>query len=437
MKRRTFLKIGSTALTASGLDGILASRRAPAFGQTTRIHLLHWPDFIPEGDVELRRQIAEYNKQMKTDVFMENINGNDLQPRITAAIQTGAGPDIIFMLHNWPHLYASSLADVSDLCEWKAKDQGGYYDQSEAAARDGSRWLALPYGIVGNQMAYRKSWFASVGATQPPKTLDEWRKIGAALKKKGKPIGQTLGHTYGDAPTFSYPLLWTFGGAETDKSGKKVVLNSPGTVEAVKWMTAFWKDACDEGGLGWDDTSNNRAFHSGELCSTLNGASIYIFAKRNPDKIKDEKGEPMYRDVGHFVYPDGPSGKTPTYHLVSSHAVMKYSRNVQAAKEFLKHIHSKEQFTKWFEIDYGFNVGSTTYWENHPLWNTIDEAMKPYRYTGRGTRMIGHAGPANAKAGEVYSKYVITDMFAKAVQGMKAEDAVKWAEGELKRVYEA
>ena len=53
------------------------------------------------------------------------------------------------MLHNWPHLYASSLADVSDLCEWKAKDQGGYYEQSEAAA-------PLPYGIVGNQMVYRE-----------------------------------------------------------------------------------------------------------------------------------------------------------------------------------------------------------------------------------------------------------------------------------------
>ena len=65
--------------------------------------------------------------------------------------QTGAGPDIILTLHNWPHLYASSLADVSDLCEWKAKDQGGYYEQSEAAARDGQRWLALPYGIVGNR----------------------------------------------------------------------------------------------------------------------------------------------------------------------------------------------------------------------------------------------------------------------------------------------
>ncbi len=142
-------------------------------------------------------------------------------------------------------------------------------------------------------------------------------------------------------------------------SGIPTATRQPGPilVDAVKWMTAFWKDACDEGGLGWDDSSNNRAFHSGELSSTLNGASIYIFAKRNPEKIKDEKGEPMWKDISHFNYPDGPAGKTPTYHLVSSHAVMKYSKNVQAAKEFLKHIHGKEQFGKWFDIEYGFNVG--------------------------------------------------------------------------------
>ena len=35
-------------------------------------------------------------------------------------------------------------------------------------------------------------------------------------------------------------------------------------------MTAFWKEACDEGGLAWDDTTNNRAFHSGEIAATLN-----------------------------------------------------------------------------------------------------------------------------------------------------------------------
>ena len=62
--------------------------------------------------------------------------------------------------------------------------------------------------------------------------------------------------------------------------------------------------------------------------------------------------------------------------------------------------------------------------------------MKIYRQAAGASRMVGYAGPADAKAGEVYSKYIITDMYAKAVQGMSPEDAVKWAEGELKKVYE-
>jgi multiple sugar transport system substrate-binding protein len=48
---------------------------------------------------------------------------------------------------------------------------------------------------------------------------------------------------------------------------------------------------------------------------------------------------------------------------------------------------------------------------------------------------VGWAGPPNAKATEVYSKYIITDMYAKAVQGMSAEEAVKWAAGELRKIY--
>ncbi len=59
------------------------------------------------------------------------------------------------------------------------------------------------------------------------------------------------------------------------------------------------------------------------------------------------------------------------------------------------------------------------------------------RQAARSTRIFGYAGPASAKATEAFSKYVITDMFAKAVQGTKAEDAVKWATDELKKIYEA
>jgi multiple sugar transport system substrate-binding protein len=392
-------------------------------------------DFIPACDVALKQDILPAaSKALGAEIQLETVNGNDLQPRITAAIQSGSGPDIIMMLHNWPHLYQNALADMTDLGEWQGKDQGGYYAQAEAASKDGKRWLALPHGIVGLQIAYRKSWFAEVGATTFPKTLEELRQVGMKLKKNGHPYGQTLGHTFGDAPAWSYPTIWAFGASEVDQTGKKVVFESKEAVEAVKFMQAFWKDACDEGGLAWDDTTNNRAFLAGEIAATLNGASIYIAAKRGQDKIKDEKGEPMVRDIEHAPLPAGPAG-TWSYHVAFSHAVMKYGKNQKLAKDFLKWLHGKEQFGKWFEVAEGFSVGSTKYWEQHPLWNKVDQPMKIYRQAAAASRMIGYAGPPSAKATEVYSKYILTDMFAKGVQGMKAEDAVKWAAGELRKIY--
>jgi len=428
--RRRFLARGS-----AGLAGILASRRAPALAQTIRLHLLHRVDFIPQGEAELKRQLADYGRQMKMEVVLETINENDLQTRITSAIQSGAGPDIVQMLHNWPHLYAGGLVDMTDLCEWKQRDQGKFYPQSEAATRDGSRWLGLPHCITPALINYRKSWFAEAGATAPPRTLDEYRKLGAALKKKGKPFGQTLGHTVNDAPGWSYPLTWTFGGAETDNTGKKVVLNSKNTIEAVKWMTAFWKEACDEGGLAWDDTTNNRAFHAGEIAATLNGGSIYVLARRRLD-IKDEKGQPLWPDIGHFRYPDGPHGPTPTYHVTYASTIMKHSKNVEAAKELLKWVHSKEQFGKWFALEGGYATGANPVWEGHKMWTEVDEAMRPFKTAAQGARALGYAGPPSAKATLVYTKYIITDMYAKAVQGLTPEDAVRWAEGELKKIYE-
>jgi multiple sugar transport system substrate-binding protein len=435
VSRRTFLAgsaaVGATA--AAGLEGILAARRAPAFAQGTRLNIVRWVDFIPACDVELKRQAADASKELGAEVVFEFINANDIQARVTAAMQSGAGPDIIQMLHNWPHLYANGLVDVSDLVAWQVKEQGALYPLSDANTKVAGKYLALPHGIVPGLIAYRKSWFDEIGVTTFPKTYEDLRQVAMKLKKKGKPYGQTLGHTFGDAPGWAYPLMWNYGGMEVDKGGKTAI-DSKGTVEAVKFMTAFWKDGCDEGGLAWDDTNNNRAFLAGEICATLNGASIYIAAKRGQEKIKDDKGEPMVRDIQHARLPAGPAGSS-SYQASFHHGVMKYGKNQKLAKDFLKWLHGKEQFGKWFQVAEGFSIGSTKFWEQHPLWNTIDEPMKGFRTAADNSRVFGYAGAPSAKATEAYSKYVVVDMFAKGVQGMKAEDAVTWAASELKKIY--
>ena len=334
--RRSLLKGGAVVgvAAAAGLEGILAARRAPAFAQGTRLNIVRWVDFIPACDVELKRQAGDASKALGAEVVFEFINANDIQARITAAMQSGAGPDIIQMLHNWPHLYANGLVDVSDLVAWQVKEQGALYTLSDVNVKVGGKYLALPHGIVPGLIAYRKSWFDEVGATTFPKTYEELRQVTAKLKKKGNPYGQTLGHTFGDAPGWAYPLMWNYGGMEVDKSGKTAI-DSKGTVEAVKFMTAFWKDGCDEGGLAWDDTNNNRAFLAGEICASLNGASIYIAAKRNQEKIKDDKGEPLVRDIQHARLPAGPAGSS-SYQASFHHAVMKYGKNQKLAKDFLQ-----------------------------------------------------------------------------------------------------
>jgi multiple sugar transport system substrate-binding protein len=436
--RRTFIATaGAAALVAGGgIEGMLAARRAPAFAQGTKLHWVRWVDFIPESAVELKRQMPEASKALGAEVVLETINANDLQPRITAAIQSGAGPDIFMFQYNWPHLYQNGVVDVSDVATGLGKSEGGFYDIYPPSCKVNGKWLSVPHSIVGNAVAYRKSWLKEAGASEYPKTWEEARKVFAVLKKKGKPYGQTLGHTFGDAPTFTYPILWEFGGAETDKTGKKVVLNSKGAVESVKFMQAFWKECCDEGGLAWDDTNNNRAFHAGEISATLNGASIYIVAKRQKDKIKDDKGEPMWTDIDHAPLPAGPAGGYLLF-LNHSHAVMKYSKNQKLAKDLLRWLHTPKNFERWFKTQEGYSVGATRVWEKNPMWATLDPPLKMFRTAAQNTRLFGYAGPSTAKATEAFSKYIVTDMYAKGVQGMKAEDAVAWANGELKKIYEA
>jgi len=429
--RRTVLKTG-TAL-AGGMAGILATGRAPAFAQGTTVSWIRWNDFVPASDQLLRRElIPEGEKTLGIKINLETVNGNDLQPRITAAIQSGAGPDVFMLFNNHPQLYAASLVDMGDLADAQGKAEGGHYPYANSQSNDGKKWVAMPWAIVGGMIAYRKSWFAEVGANEFPDTWQKYHEVGKKLKAKGRPIGQTLGHTFGDAPTFSYPYMWSWGGKEIDESGK-VVINSKETIESIKFMTGFWKDAHDEGGLAWDDTNNNRAFLSQTISATLNGASIYIESLRNPDKYISEKGAQLKTDILHAPLPKGPAGQY-SMHTYFSHVVPNYSKNQKAAKDFLKWVHSKPVYERWFVSQKGFATPPTAEWENHKLWGE-DPVMTPYKIAGRLARAPGYAGRSDAKAAEALSKYIITDMYAKAVQGMSAEDAVKWAESELKKIY--
>jgi ABC-type glycerol-3-phosphate transport system substrate-binding protein len=437
-RRKTLQLSAASALAAGtgGLAGILATGRAPAYAQTQTMHWLRWADFVPASDQLLKGDITKQcEKDLGMKLTVETINANDIQARITAAIQSGSGPDIFMALNNWPQLYADSCVDVSDVAEDLGKAQGGIYDICKVVGTVGGRWIGVPWSTGGGLIAYRKSWLEEVGAKEFPKTWDEYRAVGKKLKAANQPYGQTAGHTFGDAPGWWYPYLWSWGGKEVEADGKTVVLNTRETVESVKFAVALWKETMDEGGLAWDDTSNNRAFLSGSISATNNGASIYLEAKKKPASYQTDKGTPMKDDILHAGIPGGAGGQ---FNLPGSqiHLVMKYSKNQDAAKKFIRWASSKEIYEKWFISQQGYASGPTKMWEEHAVWN-IDPIMAPFKKVPLTGRLTGYAGAPTQKAAEVQTKYIIVDMYAKAIQGMNAEDSVKAAHAELVKIYGA
>ncbi len=81
-----------------------------------------------------------------------------------------------------------------------------------------------------------------------------------------------------------------------------------------------------------------------------------------------------------------------------------------------------------------FGIPGTRAYADHPLWRTDPRtAVFPERLLN--ARQVGYAGPPGRKATEAMSKYIMVDMFAKAIQGMRPEDAVARAAAEMTKIY--
>lgn len=415
---------GGAATTAAG--GAAATTAAGSTKQFSgELRYLAWTNFVPAHDEELKRQADEWGKKNNVKVTVEYVANNQLQPKTVAAIEAKAGPDIIEMDYNWPWLYESALADVSKEYTALKSQLGGYYDVLESYSQVNGVARAIPKCIVPNAWVYRVSWLKEQGADKFPDNWDQFHDLGKKLKAAGHPMMQTMGHTFGDAPTMWYSFLWDYGGKEVEKDGKTVVLNSPETLKAVEAAVAIFKDCFDPVVFSWDDSSNNTAFFAEQVSATLNGASIYIKAKN--DKV------PWVSDLKSAPQPGGPAGKS-IINLTKTQGVMNYGKNQDAAKEFIMWLSQPDQMNKWLEAGGGYSVGAMHAYDNHPVF-TKDPQLGVYKDSVKDTRWYGWPGPPSSASSEVQSKYLIVDMFAKAAQGMAPKDAIAFTEGELKKIY--
>lgn len=420
MSRRKFLATTAGAATALSLGTFIRSGLG-----ATKVNVLTWSNTLKAMDDVLREQAKKYSKEKGVEVTFEFINQTDLPTKTAAAVETKAGPDIITLWSDGPHLHAHALEDVNDVCRHLGGKLKGWTNIGQDIATVGGTWKAVPWGIIPIAITYRTDWLKEVGYDQFPDTYEEMLVMGKKLNKKGYPMGFALGRSIGDGNQSHYPMLWAFGGKECLKDGKTVAINSPETAKAIDYRRILHKETETEDVLSWDDSSNNRAFLAEAISVTANAASIYWAAKKNAPHLR--------KVINHALMPKGPAGRFG-YSTAISLGIFKFSKAKKESKDFIEWLLSPAQYSAWMGEGEGMMAGLLNYYEDDPVWSK-DPKIEIMRSIPKYVRMPGYPAPPSRPAAEAMIKFVLVNMFARAVKGMSTQETIAIAEKEFKNIY--
>jgi len=415
--RRRFLEIG-----AAGALGVFTLGRAPVFAQRREVTMITWNHFVPASDEKLKEIGAEFGKRNNVNVRIDTMAHLQLPSKLAAEVQTRAGHDIVFVPGALPFLYEQYLVSMDDLVAEIEKKYGGLYPFTKEATFVNGVWRGLPWMWISFPGTYNQTLFKKHGQSVP----DSWQDLlqaGRALKKAGHPVGIAVSHC-SDANTTFWSILWCYGGKVLDTDGQTVAISSPQTAEVIEYYKELYHGAMEAEVLSWDDASNNRCVLAGKCAWIHNPVSPYNTAL--------SKKMPIAEDLNHHTTLAGPAGRhfAPPIHQMG---IWNFSKNVEAAKDFLRFFYEEEYYSSWIVAGNGFNHAPVRHFENHPVWAS-DPKMAMLPKEGEYAHPKGWPGPPNQYAAQVDLSYVLPDMVAKAIQGMPTKDAMTWAEEQITRI---
>jgi len=432
--RREFVKQAGTAALAAGLAGAgLAPLTARAQGKTLKI--VQWSHFVPAYDKWFDGTFCkEWGQKHNTQVIVDHISIGEINARAAAEASAQQGHDL-FLFLSPPAAYEHQVIDHAEVYQAVEKKWGKPIDLGVKSTLNPrtKKYFAFSDSYVPDPGNYRQDLWSQVGYPNGPDTWDDVRKGAKAIKEKlGNPCGIGLSQEL-DTNMAMRAILWSFGGAEQDPDGR-VVINSPQTIEALKFMRALHKEAQTNEVFTWDPSSNNRGILAGKLSFVQNAISVTRTAeKENPE---------MSRKIQIVPTAKGPVRRIAAEHVMNCYVVWKFAQNKDGAKQFL--IDYIDAFPAAFKASefYNFPCFPKTVPDLGQQLQNDPKAHPPDKYKVLSTVLdwatnVGFPGYATAAIDEVFNTFVLPTMFAKVARDeLSPEESARAAEREIKRIFD-
>lgn len=431
--RRSFLKtLGTLSLGAGISPAIILPQKAKASQKTLKI--LQWHHFIPEFDRWFNDvYVKEWGEINNTRVIVDNVGMTSLHSRAAAEISAQRGHDIFFFLSP-PAIYEDHVIDHREIHEECEQRYGKPLDIAKKSTYNvkTGKYYGISDSYVPDPINYRKDLWDDVGIY--PDTWDDIRIGGKKIKDKHSiPIGIGLAPEL-DTNMVLRSIMASFGSSVQNSEGH-LIIKSDQTVEAMKFVRDLFRETMTDEVFTWDASSNNRMMLAGRGSLTANAISI--------TRAGENKKIPLADRIWLAKAAKGPAGRVGFNHLIDTYVIWKFAENIDGAKKFLvdyiaksREVFKKSQF-------YNFPCYPKTVPDLNMLISNDPQATPANKYqvfndVSEWTVNVGYPGYANPAIDEIFSKWILPNMFIKAASGkVTIEDALNQGHLEMTAIYKS
>ncbi|MBX6369181.1 MAG: twin-arginine translocation signal domain-containing protein [Rhodospirillales bacterium] len=429
LSRRDVIRTATAAGAVASVGPFFHIRPARA-AQTLKI--LQWSHFVPAYDKWFNNEYTkEWGKKNDTEVIVDNINLALIPSRAAAEVSAQKGHDLVMFLSP-PSVYEEQVVDMADVYAECEKRHGKAIDLAIKSTYNPKtkKYFAFSDSFVPDPVNYRSDLWGEIGMT--PQTWDDVRVGGKKIKDKtGIPVGVGLSAEL-DTAMAVRAIMYSFGAHEQDAEGN-LTINSPQTLEALKFVTALFKEAMTPEVLAWDASSNNRQMLAGRSSLVLNAISVTRTGEN--DKL------PIHEKIALAKAAQGPVRRIGLEHVMDCYVIWKFAENIDGAKKFL--VDYIDNFKQGFMASqfYNFPCFAKTVPDLQQIISDDPKAVPRDKYAVLSDVLewatnVGYPGYSNAAIDEAFNTWIINTMFAKAATGAETpENALKQAETAMKAIW--
>jgi multiple sugar transport system substrate-binding protein len=398
------------------------------------LRIIQWSHFVPAYDEWFdNTYLPRWGEENGVQVTVDHVDFAELPTRAAAEVAAQSGHDLFWFLSP-PAAYEDQVIDHQEIVEEVQTQVGG----EMITVCDRSTWnpktekrFGFPDNWVPDPVHWRNDLWAEAGFPQGPQTWDDVLGAGPKLKQAGHPLGIGISQDI-DANMALIAMMMCFGSYIQDEESN-VTINSPETVEAVRFMSEIFNAGMTEEVFSWDASSNNRFYVSGKGSMILNAISAV--------RTLEDEGSELAAATSLAPIPVGPNGREGLEHVMGVYVIWNFSENQENAKKFLVDlaVNYKEAFTE--SKFYNFPSFPASVPDLEQLIQTDETGDPPDKYAILAdfqdfSYNVGYPGYTTPAIDEVFTTFLIPQMFAEAARGGDPAEAVSNAESQINAVFE-